>query len=193
MGYLVQVDATKFDGIRDQRRAADLWYAGTRLTCGVFCGSFGPLLHGRADFVKEQVVGTNAWKSGPLPPSCLLGGTRRFSLGRFFLCRLPLSLPAASDRHKKNLPRENLLVPPAPLPPSCLLGGTRRFSLGRFFLCRLPLSLPATSERHKKNLPREILLVPSLFSYAIVLQKGFINFSSLKQNFFLIINYIRLA
>ena len=80
-----------------------------------------------------------------------------------------LSLPAASERHKKNLPREILLVPSAPLPPSCLLGGTRRISLGRIFLCRLPLSLPAASWAAQKESPEEILLVPSLFSYAIVL------------------------
>ena len=68
--------------------------------------------------VTKQVLSTKAWKSP--------------------------SLPAGSEWHKKNIPREILLVPPAPLPP------------------------PA-SKWHKKNLSTEITLVPSLFSCVTLL------------------------
>ena len=60
---------------------------------------------------------------------------------------LPLSLPAASEWHKKNLPKEILLAPFPPLPPSCLLGGTGRISLGNSSCALSTLFCRSTKEK----------------------------------------------
>ena len=56
-------------------------------------------------------------------------GTRRFSLGRFFLCRSEAAGRERGRRHKKNLPRENLLVPPRRQLGGRGAGGTRSLAL----------------------------------------------------------------
>ena len=76
------------------------------------------------------------------------------------MCRSEVAGRERGRRHKKNLPRENLLVPPRRQLGGRGADGTRRFSLGRFFLCRSEAAGRERGRRHKKNLPREIFLVP---------------------------------